>query len=101
MNVTFCNRPKLLPKIFIQLISTAANYFRIITITCHIQKVLIGFSAVRDLRIGNKAQRSVTPKAGNYVSLADMLEGLKLFKIPVGNYEGIHASALPRRFCPL
>jgi hypothetical protein len=91
----------LLIKIFIQHTSTAAIHFRIITITSHIQQVLIGFSAVWDLRIGNKAQQSVAHKAGIYVSLADMPEGLKLFQIPVGNYQGIQASALPRRFCPL
>ena len=101
MNVTFCNRPKLLIKIFVQHTSTAAIYFRIATITSHIQQVLIGFSAFWNSQIGNKAQQSAAQKAGIYVSLAHMPEGLKSFKIPVGNYEGIHASALQRRFCPL
>jgi len=79
MNVGFCNRPKLVIKIFIQHTSTAANYFRIITITSHTQKVLTGFSAVWDLRIVNKAQQSVAHKAGSYISLADTPEGLKRF----------------------
>jgi len=78
MNIMFCNRPKLVITIYIQHISTAAIYNRFITITSHIQKVLTGFSAVWDLRIGSKAQQSVTHKAGNYISLADMTEGLQL-----------------------
>jgi hypothetical protein len=79
MNVTFYKRPKLLIKIFIQNTTTAAINSLIITITSHIQQVPIRFSAFWDLRIGNKAQQSVAHKAGIYLSLADMPQGLNTF----------------------